>query len=177
MPSVLTHPVVPVAIAGAYGRLHVPGRLLLAGVIASVLPDLDSVGLRLGVPYGSLFGHRGFSHSLVFALLLAVVAALVHSRLGCSASAAFAVVLISAASHGALDAFTDGGLGIAFLSPFSNHRYFFPWRPLAVSSLGVQRFFSEWGLRVIRSETLWVWLPCSIVAALGYLIRRSPRGA
>ncbi len=177
MPSVITHPAVPLAIAGAYGRLYVPGRLLLAGVIASVLPDLDSVGLRLGVPYGALFGHRGFSHSLVFALLLALAAAIVHNHLDSSASAAFAVVLVSAASHGLLDAFTDGGLGIAFFSPFSNHRYFFPWRPLAVSPLGVHRFFSEWGLRVIRSETLCVWLPSSIVALFGYLIRRNPRGA
>ena len=177
MPSVLTHPAVPLAIAGAYGRLLVPRRLLLVGVIASLLPDLDSIGLRLGVPYGSLFGHRGFSHSLAFAFLLAVAAALAHRRLGSSASAAFAVVLIAAASHGALDAFTDGGLGIAFFSPFSNHRYFFPWHPLAVSPLGVHRFFSEWGLRVIRSEALWVWFPASIVAALGYLIRRNPRGA
>ena len=177
MPSVLTHPAVPLAIAGAYGRLYVPGRLLLAGVIAAVLPDIDSVGLRLGVPYGALFGHRGFSHSLAFALLLAVAAAFGHRHLGSSASAAFAVVLVSAASHGLLDAFTDGGFGIAFFSPFSNHRYFFPWRPLAVSPLGVHHFLSEWGLRVIRSEALWVWLPSSIVAVLGYLIRRSPRGA
>jgi inner membrane protein len=177
MPSVLTHPAVPLAIAGAYGRLYVPGRLLLAGVIASVLPDVDSVGLHFGVPYGALFGHRGFSHSLAFALLLAVAAALGHRYLDASASAAFAVVLLSAASHGLLDAFTDGGLGIAFFSPVSNHRYFLPWRPLAVSPLGVHRFFSQWGLRVIRSEALWVWLPSSMVALFGYLIRRNPRGA
>ena len=82
MPSILTHPAVPFAIAGACGRFHVPGRLLLAGVIASVLPDLDSVGFHLGVPYGALFGHRGLSHSLRFAVLLAVLAALAHpSRL------------------------------------------------------------------------------------------------
>ena len=177
MPSVITHPAIPLAIAGAYGRLYVPGRLLLAGVIASVLPDLDSVGLQLGVPYGALFGHRGLSHSLVFALLLALAAAIGHSHLDSSASSAFAVVLVSAASHGLLDAFTDGGLGIAFLSPVSNHRYFFPWRPLAVSPLGVHRFFSEWGLRVIRSEAQCVWIPGSIVAVFGYLIRRNPRGA
>ena len=177
MPSVLTHPAIPLAVASAYGRLYVPYRLLLAGVIASVLPDLDSIGLRLGVPYGALFGHRGFSHSLIFAVLLAALAALAHNRLGSSASAAFAVVLVSAASHCILDAFTDGGLGIAFFSPFSNHRYFFPWRPLAVSPLGVHHFLSEWGLRVMRSEALWVWLPSSIVAVLGYLIRRNPRGA
>ena len=177
MPSILTHPAVPLAIAGACGRFHVPGRLLLAGVVASVLPDLDSVGFHLGVPYGALFGHRGVSHSLLFAVLLAVLAALAHTHLDASAPAAFGVVLASAASHGLLDAFTSGGLGIAFFSPFSNHRYFFPWRPIAVSPLGVQHFFSAWGLRVIASEALWVWLPSSIVAVLGYLVRRNRRGA
>jgi hypothetical protein len=30
------------------------------------------------------------------------------------------------ASHGMLDAMTDGGLGVAFFAPFDNARYFFP---------------------------------------------------
>jgi inner membrane protein len=37
------------------------------------------------------------------------------------------------ASHGILDAFTNGGLVIALFSPFSNERYFFPWTPIEVS--------------------------------------------
>jgi hypothetical protein len=38
------------------------------------------------------------------------------------------------ASHGALDAMTDGGLGIAFFAPFDNTRYFFPFRPIKKNS-------------------------------------------
>src|SRR5512138_123673 len=156
MPSILTHTAIPLAVGVAYGRRFVSSRLLMAGAVASVLPDFDSLGLRLGIPYGHLFGHRGFSHSLLFALLLAMLAVLAHRALRASASGAFAVILIGAASHGLLDAFTNGGLGVAFFSPFSNQRFFLPWHPMVVSPLGVRRFFSEWGVRVLRSEALWV---------------------
>ena len=54
---------------------------------------------------------------------------------------------------------TDGGLGIAFFSPFNLQRYFLPWRPIHVSPIGVSRFFSARGLRILWSEILWVWLP------------------
>jgi inner membrane protein len=50
---------------------------------------------------------------------------------------------LSAASHGLLDALTDGGLGVAFFSPFEQTRYFFPVRPVAVSPIGIREFFNE----------------------------------
>ena len=37
-------------------------------------------------------------------------------------------LFLSTASHGVLDALTDGGLGVAFFSPFDQTRYFFPFR-------------------------------------------------
>ena len=175
VPSVLTHPAVPLALGVAYGQRYVSRRLLLAGVGASILPDIDSLGLSLGIPYGDTLGHRGLSHSILFALLLAVSAAFLYRALRSSPSAAFAVVLISCASHGLLDALTSGGLGVAFLSPFSNERYFLPWRPITVSPLDVGHFFSDWGLRVLRSEGLCVWLPCALLGGLGFLIRREPK--
>jgi len=175
MPSIVTHPAVPLAVALAYGQRYVSRRLLLAAVGASVLPDVDSLGLDLGIPYGHLFGHRGFSHSILFALLLGAGGALLYRTLRSSRSAAFAVVFISCASHGLLDALTSGGLGVAFLSPFSNHRYLLPWHPIAVSPLDVDRFFSDWGSRVLRSEVLYVWLPCALLGGLGFLIRREPK--
>jgi len=66
-------------------------------------------------------------------------------------------------SHGIFDAMTTGGLGIAFFSPFSNVRYFFPWRPIRVSPIGISHFFSQWGVEVIRSEVVWMWLPSIVV--------------
>jgi hypothetical protein len=45
MPSALSHPAVPLALA--LGSQRVPGRQLIVGVIVAVLPDADALGLRL----------------------------------------------------------------------------------------------------------------------------------
>jgi len=45
----------------------------------------------------------------------------------------FSYFFVVTASRGALDAMTDGGLGIAFFAPFDNRRYFFPFRSIKVS--------------------------------------------
>ena len=66
---------------------------------------------------------------------------------------------------------TNGGLGVAFFSPFSNRRYFLPWRPLEVSPIGVSAFQSRWGVRVLGSEAKWIWLPLGVLAAFGLAFR------
>jgi inner membrane protein len=68
---------------------------------------------------------------------------------------------------------TDGGLGVAFFAPFHNERYFFPWRPIAISPIGMG-FFSERGLEVIISELRWVWLPSAIVVVLMQVVKQPP---
>ena len=175
MASVLSHPAVPLAVAVALGPTRVPPALTAAACVASVLPDIDALGFLAGIPYGHPLGHRGFTHSLVFALLVGAATALFCRPLHAPPLVAFGVVFLAAASHGFLDAMTTGGLGVAFFSPFSNRRYFFPWRVLVVSPIGVAPFFSSWGLRVLRSELLWIWLPCAFVAAAGAAIRAAWR--
>jgi inner membrane protein len=59
------------------------------------------------------------------------------------------------ASHGILDGFTNGGLGVAYFAPFDNQRYFFPWQPIEVSPIGLS-FMSIDGLWTLASEVLWV---------------------
>src|SRR4029077_7470776 len=81
-------------------------------------------------------------------------------------------LFLATASHGLLDAMTDGGLGVAFFSPFDNHRYFLPWTPIRVSPIGAGRFFTHRGLEVLRSELLWIWLPAALLALSVWLIRR-----
>jgi inner membrane protein len=39
-------------------------------------------------------------------------------------------IAVATASHGILDAFTNGGLGVAFFAPFDKTRYFFPVTPM-----------------------------------------------
>lgn len=166
MPTIFTHPAVPMAMALGLGRGVVSGRLLLAGVVASVLPDLDVVAFRLGIPYAADFGHRGFSHSLLFAALVALAGAALFRLLRSTPARAFWFLFLVTLSHGILDAFTNGGLGIAFLWPWSGTRYFAPVQVIEVAPLALSRFFSPRGAAVLRSELLWVWLPFLGTAAL-----------
>jgi flavin-binding protein dodecin len=85
-------------------------------------------------------------------------------------------LFLAMASHGLLDALTNGGLGIALFAPLENSRYFFPVTPIQVSPIGIRRFFRGGGLAVLASELPWVWLPSLLLAgiALGWKrVRRS----
>jgi inner membrane protein len=171
MPTVIGHTAVPLSIAMLGGQRIVPARLLAAALTASVLPDTDSFGFCLGVPYGHLMGHRGFSHSIVFALCIGLLGALLAPRLGARRMSAFAVLSISCLSHDLLDAMTSGGMGVAFFSPFSNERYFLPWRPIKVAPLSIGRFMGERGWEVLKTECLWIWVPALAAVCFGVLCR------
>jgi inner membrane protein len=67
---------------------------------------------------------------------------------------------------------TDGGLGIAFFSPFDPTRYFFPFRPVAVSPIGIGQFFSLDALRILASEVAWIWAPCIGLLLIFHILRR-----
>lgn len=168
MPTILTHPAIAL-LQTWFPRI--PRRAVAAGALATVLPDLDVIAFRLGIPYSALFGHRGFTHSIVFALIVATLATLVLRT-----RAAFPFLVLCALSHPLLDALTDGGLGVAFFSPFSNERYFFPWRPIRVSPIGAG-FFSARGVETLVSEVVWVWLPCAVAALLGKYVFQRQRQA
>ncbi len=168
MPSGFSHAVAALSIGTCFYRPGVPKRVWFAVAICAVVPDLDVVGFRFGIRYGDFWGHRGFTHSLLFAGLLAVFVAILSFRrkaLTASLPWLWSNLFLATASHGLLDAMTDGGLGVAFFSPFNNERYFLPWRPIRVSPIGVGRFFSERGLMVLQSELLWIWLPAGLLAA------------
>jgi len=132
MASAFSHAVAAMSIGARFYRPQISKRVWVAGILCSVIPDLDVIGFKFGIHYGDFWGHRGFTHSLVFAAFLAGVVAVVLFRRGASGivrSALFAYLFLATASHGVLDAMTNGGLGVAFFSPFDNRRYFLPWRP------------------------------------------------
>ena len=173
MCSILTHPVVPLALSVFLPRDALSPALLLTGAVCSIIPDLDVIGFRFGIRYSDMLGHRGLTHSILFAAALGALLSFTLFRVGQGDNwAVFLFLFLSTLSHTLLDMLTNGGLGVALLAPFSNERYFFPWRPIEVSPIGIGSFFSEWGVRVIFSELRWVWLPSAIVSALGYVARR-----
>ena len=175
MPSIFTHPAPAIALAAGLGQTVIPPRLAVAMIIAAVLPDLDVVSFAFGVQYAEALGHRGLSHSLVFALGIAALAFLTAPLLRAKRMTAFFAILFAVLSHIALDAATTGGLGVAFFWPFDETRHFLSWRPIVVSPFSPKAFFSEWGKRVILSELRWVWGPCIIFALAGILLRRKNR--
>jgi inner membrane protein len=153
-------------------------RLMACGVVLSVLPDADSVGFTLGVPYGSFWGHRGFSHSILFAVLISIFTQVLLFRNGKSLGEAIRVFLflfLSCVSHSILDAMTTGGLGVAFFSPFDNARYFLPFRPIKVSPISINAFFNGKGWAVIQSESIWIGIPCILIIICSRIISSSYR--
>ena len=172
MPTVMTHAAVGVAL----GTLtSFPARRRLFWIVSAtlpMLPDLDVIGLAFGIRFHSMWGHRGISHSLVAALVIGVLTAWFGQRRVGSRLAPLALYFaLITASHGVLDALTNGGPGVAFFAPFDETRYFFPWRPVPVSPLSTH-FFSAWGWRVFEAELLLIWLPAAIVTAVVLTIRR-----
>jgi inner membrane protein len=171
MASAFTHAFFAAAMGKVYAVGPRPARFWVLSALCAVVPDADVLGFALGVHYDSMLGHRGLTHSLAFALLLACAVVALFFRDAPNRKTLAAYFFLVTASHGALDALTDGGLGVAFFAPFSDVRYFFPFRPIVVSPIGLASFFSEWGVAVIKSELLWVWLPASLVVAFVLIFR------
>lgn len=171
MATPLSHLAVPLALALALGGDIVPPGLMALAMVCAVLPDIDALGLWLGIPYEHPFGHRGFTHSLPFAVALTGAGSLLAPAWVSDSLTVFWVLLLSTTSHGLIDAVTNGGLGIAFFSPFSHQRYFLPWRVIKVTPLHPAALFSRHGYEVLRSEIRWVWLPCLVLAVSGIALR------
>jgi inner membrane protein len=172
MPTILTHAVVGLALT----RLARPERRpkLIGAVSAglAMVPDADVVAFAFGVPHGSMWAHRGITHSLVAAAAVAAaVAAVAYRRARVRSRLLVPLFFLAMASHGVLDALTNGGPGVAFLAPFDTTRYFFPWRPVEVSPVG-RSFFGARGLRVLESELRWIWLPTIVVTCAASMLQR-----
>jgi inner membrane protein len=165
----MTHALLPIAAGLALGPSRIPRSVWVAGAMLAMLPDADVVGFKLGIDYADVLGHRGASHSLfVAAIVGAWVTALLRPERWWLA---FLFLFASMASHGLLDALTNGGLGPALFWPMDDARHFAPVRPILVSPIGAG-FFSARGVNVLLSEFLWLWLPTISLAALTWLLVR-----
>jgi len=169
MASAFAHALVALAMGKTIKNRELGWRELGLGAFCSVLPDFDVMGFYFGIQYGDLWGHRGMTHSILFAVLIAgsLVALWYRGRPATAMAGLCVYSFLCTVSHGVLDAVTDGGLGVAFFSPFDTTRYFFSVRPVLVSPIGISEFFSPYGIRVLASEVMWVWLPsCALFVVL-----------
>jgi len=175
--SAFTHAFSALALGTLFPKKYHSGYYWFWGMFCAVFPDADVIGFKFGIPYGHVLGHRGLTHSFFFALIFAFIIVAVffrkHNFFGKGWWIILGYLFVCTASHGVLDAMTTGGKGIAFFAPFENGRYFFPdeFRRLRVSPIGIQHFFGEWGIRVMKSEFLWVWIPCIFVMLSAAFVR------
>jgi inner membrane protein len=166
----MTHAAVPLAGALIMGRNRLSGPVIATGLVFAMLPDADVIGFGFGIEYADSWGHRGATHSLMFAAATALLgtALLRPERYGIAATFLFMSVI----SHGLLDMLTNGGLGVALYWPFQAARHFAPFTPIVVSPIGISDFISARGIKVLYSEAIWIWLPLTLIAAAGFGIRK-----
>jgi len=155
------------------GVPEAPIKVTLLAIFCSVIPDADVIAFKFGIPYEHMFGHRGFTHSIFFSVLFGLFIAMIFHWKNKHKYAYASIYILATLSHAVLDAMTTGGRGVAFLAPFSGERFFLPWRMIKVSPMSIQRFISEWGLEVLKSEAFWIGLPCLLILVINYVIRKS----
>ena len=166
MASIFGHGMSALAFAKFFPKEINKKGVILLGVGSSILPDADMISFKLEIPYEHMFGHRGISHSILFALFWAIlIASLFYWKRKRESGFKWIVVylFICTVSHGILDAMTTGGRGICFFAPFSDERFFLPWRMIEVSPIHIEDFFGPWGWSVIQSEMVWIFIPCTLI--------------
>lgn len=105
-------------------------KALLWGAIAANIPDFDSAITSLFSPASAVLVHRGFSHSILFALAVSPILGLIAAKLFKSANKWewIGLTLTAILSHIAIDCFNSYGTGI--LEPFSNIRVAYDTMPI-----------------------------------------------
>lgn len=148
-------------------------RMTYICVVSSIFPDIDILAFSFGIPYAHMLGHRGFSHSILFSLIYSVLVMVIFFRRenGLHRLLGGGLIFMSIVSHGILDAFTNGGLGVGFFIPFSAERYFFSERFIEVSPIG-RNFLSMRGVNTLANEAIVILLPAILVLFVLYLLKR-----
>jgi inner membrane protein len=170
MASVLAHAALPLI---AHRAVRLPPeasrRVLWVAMVCACLPDLDLIGFAFDVRATDHWGHRGFSHSIAAAAVLALGAGALFLRNLRIGSRPWwevtAFVFAATAAHGLVDAMTVGDVGVALFAPFEWGRHFLPLRLLPVCPLGAPEYVSRWGLLVFLNEGLYLLAPAWLVAA------------
>ncbi len=174
MPSMFTHAAVGAAAAVAFAPAGAPVQFWPVAVLSATIADADALSFVIQGSYSDLWRHRGFFHSLFFGLVLTFFWLLFFPDIEAFSGRWFSYFLfffLTFASHGFLDALTNGGRGVTFFAPFDNTRYFLPWSPIMASPIRLRSFFGKWGYAVLQNEMRWIWLPCFSAAAFSRLIR------
>jgi inner membrane protein len=166
MPMTTTHALLPLAATLAFAKPPIPWRLVIVAAFASAAPDLDWLSTHLfHIAPGSIYAHRGATHSLFVALSAGLLAALAHRRLAVRPLAAGVIVSGAMATHGLLDMMTDSVQPVAYLWPLSSIRLFADWRPFHSSEVHMVHLFAQTWAR-LWSELWQLIIPMFALAAV-----------
>lgn len=154
MPTPISHAAVGYAL-GIWTQRGAPmRRVCLAAAACAALPDIDLL-------FFPLIEHRAITHSLTFALVVALLApamVLPGTRWREGRWRIAAVLGIAILSHSVLDALSSYSFGIEFFAPFSAERYRFLWTPLGDPADRLSRQLLQETLVVLLPALLLVWL-------------------
>jgi inner membrane protein len=115
---------------------------MIGFALLAMLPDADVLLVALGTDDSGVLGHRGASHSFLFAAVVGAMIGLAARRLGARGLRTAILCAVAIASHGLLDMVGEGGRGIPLLWPFSGERFLSPWRLLPDAPRGLK--FLSW---------------------------------
>lgn len=172
MASAFGHIVSAIGIGSVFPSKMMTPKVYLIGAVSATLPDIDVLSSYFGIYGLEMLGHRGITHSIAFALIWAWVLIKVFHRSSEFERTLLLYYFIATVSHGLIDGLTNGGDGIAYFAPFSSYRTHLPLELIQVSPLGVRNFFSEWGLKVLASEFIWIGIPSAALIVLSKLVRK-----
>lgn len=135
--------------------------------VVSCAADLDLVFLFADDGSNTVWGHRGFTHSLLAGALLALAFAVVARRWGARPARAWTIAFLVHGTHLLLDSMNVGTLGVPWLWPFSSAYYRLPWRPIP-AVISAREFLSWRGLPVLLAELV-IFSPAFVYGVWGML--------
>jgi inner membrane protein len=123
----LTHIALGACIGEAFFERKFGKKAMLWGALAQSIPDIDFIAASWLTPAENLLAHRGFTHSILFAILVIPLFAFAVDRLHKPQDFTFRKLLlffsIEVLLHLLLDGFNNYGVG--WLEPFSHTRFSF----------------------------------------------------
>jgi len=136
----LTHIALGACIGDAFFEKGYGKKAMVWGALAQSIPDIDFIASSWLSPSESLLAHRGITHSLLFAVIVAPLFALAAKKIHHADHVGFnkwlLFFLAEIFCHLFIDAFNNYGVG--WLEPFSQQRFSF--NAIYVADI----FFSLW---------------------------------
>lgn len=147
---------------------------MLWGALAQSLPDIDFVA-GFWMPLSQeLLAHRGFTHSLLFLVLVTPVLAVIASRMHGRQNIALKTWLLFFGTEVLVHIFLDGfnNYGTGWLEPFSHHRFSFNTLYVADPFFSIWAIIAALALLVIsvsNSKRKW-WMRLGMLVPALYLV-------